>query len=867
MGDSSRPWVAGMRIKGELAAQYRMEESLPSQGGPDDEISLPSLILQYLAPINIFVGANNTGKSRLMRELFWRPQAICSLQLRAGIDGELVPMDSLHSLLLEAVEADPQNSPLQLRVNDSHTRASDSGHDTHWFSIDQVELLHSIYGSFEAEVKKVQPTIRAPLANPSIWTNHDEGVDQHRSLSAKYDKLNSWTSSFDNLDEQTKRVITHLRSFKSATRCYVPMLRGMRPLANLAFRDRSDGSKSDQYQERTIYDYFRVQGPSVNSTDEAKSDEFLGVMSSNVEVDPQSKWSNPIIFTGLSLYDDLQRRLLAPTQHMRQSVRKYEEFLSANFFPGLEVTLTPALENRKGGQNDVVHIKIGDNEDRPIYELGDGMQGLIICTYPIITEENEGALFFLEEPDIGMHPSLQRVFLDVLKKYALTMNHQFFLTTHSNHMLDLIEDSNCASIFSFSQVDAVSRSVYLGADQNPSSAMTNAPMFQIRPALIGDRSVLAALGVRPSATYLANATIWVEGVTDCNYIRAYMDAFRSYLGKSSNSNARKLAGMLNCYKEDRHYSFVEYNGANIVHFDFSDDLSSVEEVCSLPGPGDSKVRPPILCGNAIVIFDGDNNEKINRVDSFAKQLGDRLLVLPGKEVENLIPESALKSQLKEDNDNQRLKIKWPDDFNQRLDTIKYSDYARKRCEDDSRSRLCGIGSYLDGLGISGYADSGRESDASGSIGLGTLNGRHKLRWAKPNQGIPLKIRNLSGCNELHPPDESNPAFACSGLSTDGIGDRLLPPYITHDIIFLCTCIYAHIADSSHDDVAVRLLADLKKVIINFHSCGSPAGGPGNSDSTAENGTVESPASRWPIGTNTFGSRDCLFGDLQGSTPV
>jgi len=117
------------------------------------------------------------------------------------------------------------------------------------------------------------------------------------------------------------------------------------------------------------------------------------------------------------------------------------------------------------GNNDVVHIKIGDNEERPIYDLGDGMQSLIICTYPIVTETEPGSLFFLEEPDLCMHPSLQRTFLEVLKTYHRKMGHQFFITTHSNHLLDLLEDNELVSIFSFSEI----------ADRSPDAAVSAQP--------------------------------------------------------------------------------------------------------------------------------------------------------------------------------------------------------------------------------------------------------------------------------------------------------------------------------------------------------------------------------------------------------
>ena len=55
-------------------------------------------------------------------------------------------------------------------------------------------------------------------------------------------------------------------------------------------------------------------------------------------------------------------------------------------------------------------------------------------TFINIFTEKERCLFFIEEPDMFMHPSLQRAFLEVLSEYD---QHQYFITSHSNHFLDL----------------------------------------------------------------------------------------------------------------------------------------------------------------------------------------------------------------------------------------------------------------------------------------------------------------------------------------------------------------------------------------------------------------------------------------------
>jgi hypothetical protein len=322
-----------------------------------------------------------------------------------------------------------------------------------------------------------------------------------------------------------------LPAFQGAKRCYVPMLRGMRPPLLIPSQVLDNKSEKDLYEQRTFHDYFEAKELPRGFCDENDT--------------------RHLIFTGLGLYGDLRSRLLAKTQTIRDSVRKYEQFLSSYFFAGQEVILIPV----EVGNNDVVHIKIGNKEERPIYDLGDGMQSLIICTYPIVTETEKGSLFFLEEPDLCMHPSLQRIFLEVLKTYHRKMGHQFFITTHSNHLLDLMEDNELVSIFSFSEIadraPGPTDPSQADSGSNPQQSKPK-PSFRIRPSNLTDRQTLLELGVRPSATYLANATVWVEGVTDCAYLRAYMEAFVHYLDARGNAWGKSLANRLSQYKEDRH---------------------------------------------------------------------------------------------------------------------------------------------------------------------------------------------------------------------------------------------------------------------------------------------------------------------------
>ena len=782
------PWFSGLCLEGEVAGQYEME-CPGSQQEVQDTTKAGVLELDGLAPITIFVGANNSGKSRLMRELFGNSDAAKCLQLG--------PSDEFKSDLNEL--SDLCSSLEKLKRLEVYDKSGLSGIITSvgaflanyrdqvggvldsWSAIDTVSVLDAINARIESYLrgrhKKVSAISREGRFRPDLVEEQERSREKARVRNA----LEDWSSCYKAI--RKSQFISRMHAYLSLRRCYVPMLRGMRPPMASVITDRQGIEAADCYEERSILDYFD-ELPNWHSFAEVEEDKNRRTQQSQAPVFSEK----PRIFTGLSLYHDIQKRLLAPTYEERKSIRDYELFLSANFFQGREVTLTPALRNQEGKDNDVVHIKIGESEDRPIYDLGDGMQSLIICTYPIITELQRGSLFFLEEPDLCMHPSLQRIFLKVLRDSCIDKGHQFFLTTHSNHLLDLLEDDDLVSIFSFSEI--ADRAPLPGVSSQADSAANSesskpGPRFRIRPSDLRDRRILLELGVRLSAIYLANATIWVEGVSDCAYLRAYMEAFVHYLNARGNAWGKSLAHRLAQYKEDRHYAFVEYSGANLTHYCFQEGDCEDGQV---EVPLDRVTSVPNLCARAIVIADGDITTKGNRWKRYAQQLGERFIGLPCKEIENMIPEALMRSQVKRDHPNVDDKI---------LIKIKHPGYRKQ----------AGVGAYLAKLKIpeANYAAKG-----------GTLNSYRKSNWASNLKGIPWLLRqNLKSEKEAER-DRAvivDPANASISQAIDELqAMQGLPNYLTQDIIWLCVCIYAHIAECNHDHETEQKLKDFQQFI-------------------------------------------------------
>ena len=368
---------------------------------------------------------------------------------------------------------------------------------------------------------------------------------------------------------------------------YIPTLRGMRPF----FRP---SENKQPYIARNQDDYFK----------------------------DKDKYNSKNIITGECLYYELTTHLLGePIQ--RELIKNYEMALSQYFFNNDPVTLIPKHNS------DVVFIKIGNDQQLPIFELGDGLQQAIILTYEAFIKKDEAHAFFIEEPELHMHPGMLR---QLMNFYLNETPHYYFFTTHSNHLLDMVDESDEVIIQKFTK--------------KPDGK------FQINRC-DKDRDLLAALGVKPSSVYLANCTIWVEGITDRLYITRYMEKYleslkvsyeKPHSGRSEDEN--REANLYEKYRRlmpNYHYAFVEYAGSNLTHWDFDD-----EELCGETLDSKRKLRLKKLleddgliaknvASNILLIADGDIEHKGSRTEKLDDQLDKNFYMLKCKETENTLP--------------------------------------------------------------------------------------------------------------------------------------------------------------------------------------------------------------------------------------
>ena len=280
--------------------------------------------------------------------------------------------------------------------------------------------------------------------------------------------------------------------------------------------------------------------------------------------------------------------------------------LQENFFSDYDKVQLIPNEKKK-----VLCVKIGKDE-RAIYDWGDGTQQLIIILYSLFKHKDEqNKLFFIEEPEMYLHPGVLRKFIEVINS-DLFRNHQYFITTHSNIVLDTAAETNInMSIFKFKKVKDKSKNG--GKD------------FLIEQCNNGDMSLLNELGVRNSSLFLSNCSIWVEGVTDRLYLKHYL---KLYCDKYKD---KKI------YRENLDYTFIEYGGGNIVHFNFdkTDNPNSI--------------NAKYINNNIFLIADNDNpkegSTKAKRKEAYREQLKENFYELSVTEVENLITSEIVKQTL------------------------------------------------------------------------------------------------------------------------------------------------------------------------------------------------------------------------------
>lgn len=228
----------------------------------------------------------------------------------------------------------------------------------------------------------------------------------------------------------------------------------------------------------------------------------------------------------------------------------------------------------------------------PLDACGTGIHHLVILCAALAMHEN--TVFTIEEPEIHLHPDLQRKFLQFLS----TTKNTYFVTSHSNVFLDSPENVGIWHVFYDGKVTSVE------AVETTDRA----------------RKVLSDMGYKASDLVQSNGLVWVEGPSDRIYLNRWLTLVAPDL----------IEGI--------HYSIVFYGGKVLTHFSGQDD------------PVEDMVQVLRINRNAMFMLDRDGDSETANLNAskarIIQELGaDSCWVTQGREVENYLPVELVNATL------------------------------------------------------------------------------------------------------------------------------------------------------------------------------------------------------------------------------
>ncbi|WP_447077848.1 ATP-dependent nuclease [Shewanella algae] len=218
-------------------------------------------------------------------------------------------------------------------------------------------------------------------------------------------------------------------------------------------------------------------------------------------------------------------------------------------------------------------------------------------------------VFGFEELENNIHPALLRRLNDYLYRSSVDNGFVYFLTTHSNVLIDQFSKQDDAQILHITQVDSKSSS-------------TTATTY------VDNNGILDDLDVRASDLLQANGVIWVEGPSDRIYLNRWIELWSD--------------GAL---KEGTHYQIIFYGGRLLSHLS-AEEPEIVEDGISILNAN----------RNAIILIDSDKRNQQARINATKQRIRDEFYALNaicwitrGKEIENYISSEVVNSFLGIDN--------------------------------------------------------------------------------------------------------------------------------------------------------------------------------------------------------------------------
>ncbi len=245
----------------------------------------------------------------------------------------------------------------------------------------------------------------------------------------------------------------------------------------------------------------------------------------------------------------------------------------------------------------------------PLSQSGSGLKTvMLVLAYLILIPHLEkkplsAYVFGFEELENNIHPALLRRLNDYIYQASVEHDFVYFLTTHSNVLIDQFSKQADAQIIHVTH-------------NGESSVCTTAKTY------VENNGILDDLDVRASDILQANGIVWVEGPSDRIYMNRWIDLWSG--GE---------------FKEGTHYQIIFYGGRLLSHLS-AEVPENVEKSISILNAN----------RNAIILIDSDKrsqqasvNATKKRINEEFENLGAFCWITKGKEIENYIPSTAVDS--------------------------------------------------------------------------------------------------------------------------------------------------------------------------------------------------------------------------------
>jgi hypothetical protein len=569
----------------------------------------PLLTLNNTKTINLFIGANNTRKSRLLRRIAQLERKLI-IKSAANLSDLFIETKRILAILKKKNKDHPEHVLMKFQGNRHKPNSTKRfAHVQEFFQSESRPAV--LYVTFISYLERILNEIPALATEKDIYAlkehikklyslidlfvyvysiSADDGDITQNNNYQLWDEHNASSIDFVIPDRDNRGKIQDLEfkldlflSIRILARrytsidaeilsnhgIYIPVLRSSRNLLN----EKGELLKTPVFTSTINFQYFNSAQPPTGIT----------------------------VHTGQEHYELIDKAKRGKKAE-REDFAEFESFIGKSFYNSSKIEIIA----HNGSAHPTIIVSLPDEKpDVPIHDLGDGVQAIINLFFPIFTAAN-GSWIYIDEPELNLHPGFQNLFIRTLleNEFLKTKGLKYFVNSHSNHILSevLLGGVQQSEIYVFERKNQVSTT--------------------IRTFEGYENATLDLLGVMNTSTLVSNCSVWVEGVTDRIYLRAFLTAFLH----TQTESYQPIEGL--------NYAFIEYGGKNLVHYIFEGNNNS-------KGDKDG-IKAFFLNRRTFLLADTDTNKELQHEGYDLLNTSHfhyRQTVLP--EIENLLPKTVL----------------------------------------------------------------------------------------------------------------------------------------------------------------------------------------------------------------------------------